>query len=317
MKLSRLVAYARHLEQFDSAAVSAAMVQHLDPIIHAVSTHKLQFQNYTNQLNVIRSDIESRIEQLDQVLENLRRELQINIESLEPHYLCESYELYSQGMANDSNQLILERRPQLTPDAENYIRARILRHSDWHYPGMILRPGLESWIMDLVALDPLYLVDTNLDLLRPAMARFNPEYQNRLRCYVIQESMEQPMMTDLPQAQMSMILAYNYFNFKPLELIRCLLAELYQCLRPGGTLLLTFNNCDRAGGVDLTERYFMCYTPGRLVLTAAEVLGFEVAHTYDIDAACTWMELRRSGTLMNRRGGQSLARIVARGNNLS
>jgi SAM-dependent methyltransferase len=311
MKLSRLVAYARHLDRFDTARTSAAMVQHLDPMIHTVGTHELQFRDFADQLRDIRADIDSRVTLFDRVLENLRQELQTNIEALEPHYLHESYNLYSQGMVNDSNQHILERRPQLTPDAENYVRARIMRHGDWHYPGMILRPGLESWITDLVALDPLYLVDINLDIMQPALERFNPEYQNRLRRYVIQESMEHVMMADLPQAQMSMILAYNYFNFKPLELIRCFLAELYQCLKPGGTLMFTFNNCDRAGGVDLAERYFMCYTPGRLVLAAAEMLGFEVTHTYDIDAAATWVELRRSGTLVNHRGGQALARIVA------
>jgi len=311
MKLSQLVAYFNHLDQFDAGAASTAMTQRLDPMIHTVSTHDLQFHDYSAKLAQVRGSIQAGMTEFDQVLRDLRQELRTSIEALEPQYLRASYDLYSQGMVNDSNQHILERRPNLTTDTENYIRARIRRHSDWHYPGMILRPGLETWITDLVALDPLYLVDINLEIMAPVMERFNSEYQNRLRRYVIRESMEHVMLADLPQAQMAMILVYNYFNFKPLELTRRMLVELYHLLRPGGTLLFTFNNCDRAGGVDLAERFFMCYTPARLVLAAAEMTGFEIAHTYDIDAAATWTELRRPGALTHRRGGQTLARIVA------
>lgn len=311
MKLSRLVAYANHLDQFDAGSANTAVAQVLDPVIHAVSNHDLQFHDFAHRLAQARGRIQTGITDFDQILRDLRQDLRTTIETLEPQYLRASYDLYSQGMVNDSDQLILERRPNLTADAETYIRARIRRHGDWHYPGMILRPGLETWIQDLVALDPLYLVDINLDIMMPAMKRFNSEYQNRLRRYVIRESMEHAMLADLPQEQMSMILVYNYLNFKPLELIRRMLTEMYQLLRPGGTLMFTFNNCDRAGGVDLAERFFMCYTPARLVLTAAESTGFEIAHTYDIDAASTWTELRRPGTLIHRRGGQALARVVA------
>jgi hypothetical protein len=314
MKLSRLVAYARHLDQFDTTAATSAMVQHLLPVLHTVRTHELQFHDFADKLDEICSDVQTNMVRFDQVLIDLRKEIAANIEAMEPQYLKNSYDLYSQGMINDSNEHILDRRPNLTSDVENYIRTRIMRHSDWHYPGMIIRPGLEQWIADLVALDPLYLVDINMDIMRPAMERFNVEYQNRLRCSVIRESMEDVMLKNLPQGQMSLILVYNFFNYKPLELIRCFLAELYHCLRPGGSLMFTFNNCDRAGGVELCERYFMCYTPGRLILTAAEVLGFQITHTYDIDAAATWVELRRPGELSSLRGGQALARIVAHGN---
>ena len=187
-----------------------------------------------------------------------------------------------------------------------------MRHADWHYPAMILRPGLESWIQDLVALDPLYLVDTRASLLEPCLATFPPEYRNRLRSYVVPDTDQDLRLHQLPQGQMSLVLAYNYFHYKPLEVIRRLLAEIYDCLRPGGTVMFTFNDCDRAGAVELAERNYMCYTPGRLILASAELQGYEVMHTYTMDAAATWVELRRPGVLHNLRGGQTLAKIVAK-----
>jgi len=312
MKLSALVAYLNHLDGYDIQDAHRAVGGYLDPLVHVVSTHGLQFPHITQRLKTCRTDIAQSLGEYNVILDDLRKEIKSNIESLEPHYLQESYKLYSENMVNDSNQHMLERRPTLSNENETYIRARLMRYSDWHYPGMVLRPGLETWINDLVALDPMYLVDVNHEMLAPCVQRFTPEYQARLRKYVIKEGPEAPMFSLLPKAQMSLVLAYNYFNFKPLELLRCFLAEIYEMLRPGGSLVFTFNNCDRSGGVDLAERYFMCYTPGRLVLSAAELLGFEVIHTYDIDAAATWVELRRPGSLNNIRGGQTLAKIVAK-----
>lgn len=312
MKLSRLVDYLNHLEQYDVSQAAEAMTQHLDPVIHAVSSHDLQFSHINTRLTAVRMSIQKSLGDTTLILGDLMAELKTSIEALEPHYLRESYRLYSENMINDTDDHILQRRPQLEPAAENYLRGRLLRYGDWHYPGMIIRPGVESWIQDLVALDPLYLIDKNHDLLAPALARFPTEYQNRLRCYTVRTHADPPFLADLPRGQMGLVLAYNYFNFVPLEMIRHWLQEIFHCLRPGGVVAFTFNNCDRAGGVDLAERYFMCYTPARLVLSAADMLGYEMVHAYHIDAAATWIELKRPGVLHNLRGGQALAKIVAK-----
>lgn len=312
MKLSRLVQYLSHLEQYDMSQAAETMAKHLDPLIHAVASHELQFSETAQKLTTVRTSIQQSLGDATLILADLMTQIKISIEALEPHYLRESYRLYSQNMVNDTDDHILQRRPQLESSAENYLRGRLLRYSDWHYPGMIVRPGMESWIQDLVALDPLYLIDKSRDLLGPALARFPAEYQNRLRCYTVQTHADPPFLTELPRGQMGLVLAYNYFNFVPFETVRHLLQEIFYCLRPGGVIAFTFNNCDRAGGVDLAERYFMCYTPARLILSAADLIGYEMVHSYHIDAAATWIELKRPGVLCNLRGGQALAKIVAK-----
>lgn len=312
MKLSALVHYLNHLDGFRPESATQTLIDHIDPVLHTIENHDLQFPEITRAMIRHRWAVHQNIAEVTATVDRLKQEIKHSIESLEHHYLAQSYELYSEGMRHDSDQYMLDRRFNLGPDAESYLRARLLRYADWHHAGMILRPGQESWIQDLVSLDPMYLVDVRLSMLEPCREKFTPQYQRRLRCYAIQESTEHAMLTQLPQHQMGLILAYNFFHYKPLELVRCFISELYQLIKPGGTLVFTFNDCDRYGGVELAERCYMCYTPGRLVLASAEMTGFEISHVYHIDAAATWVELRRPGDLESRRGGQALARIIAK-----
>jgi hypothetical protein len=95
-----------------------------------------------------------------------------------------------------------------------------------------------------------------------------------------------------------------------LEIIQIYLKELYNKLKPGGLLSMTFNDCDRDGGVKLAERNFMCYTPSQAVYDFAKDLGFETQEIFRIDSATTWVELSKPGHLESLKGGQSLAKMV-------
>jgi hypothetical protein len=49
-----------------------------------------------------------------------------------------------------------------------------------------------------------------------------------------------------------------------------------------------------------------------MLIVLAESLGFVIQQRYDIDHANTWLEMRRPGELTSLRGGQSLAKIIAK-----
>jgi SAM-dependent methyltransferase len=245
-------------------------------------------------------------------------------------YLQESYKLYQQILDTkyccydtaSTNQeekeknieIFLEKslltRLDISTQATDYISSRILLHSDWQKTTMILRPGLESWINQLVSNDPLYLVDENYDLLKPAITQFPPQYQQRLQQYVIRESLDQKILSALPDGQFGLVLAYNYFDHKPFEYIRCYLSEIYVKLKPGGALLMTYNDCDRWPGVLASETRSALYTPGSLILDLASNLGFETISSWHEDGPWTWLELRKPGQWQSIRGGQTLAKIL-------
>jgi hypothetical protein len=217
---------------------------------------------------------------------------------------------YENEMTNESVDDLRNRTPNIPDSTVEFYRARISRYIGWQHPAMIVRPAFEPYINDMVSCDPLYLVDVSHELLQPSVQNYNELYQQRLRCYVVNERGSDKMLSRLPDQQFGLILAYNYFNFRPFEMIKQWLTELLQKLKPGGVLLLTFNDCDRDKAVMLVERNFCCYTPGNLVTQLAQTLGFEIIFQWHDDGPSTWLELRRPGTLTTLRGGQALAKIM-------
>lgn len=308
MKLSDLVAYRTLLDEYHPQDAELRLSQVIDPVRHVVLHHEISYPDLLSSLNECRDTLSADLDRYQTVLHDIRQRVQEEIDSLEHQYLASSYKLYDEEMCYDSVDLILNRRPKLTEEAEAYLTGRIGMRTDWKRAGMVIRPGLERWIEDLVALDPLYIVDTDHDLLTPALDRFNPVYRRRVRPYVVKES-DDLILEKLPDNQIGFCLAYNFFNYKPFEIIRNYLEEIYEKLTPGGVLAMTINDCDRTGGVQLAERSFMCYTPGGMVKNLARSMGYVVNTSYEVDAATTWIELVKSGYRPSLRGGQVIAQV--------
>lgn len=312
MKLSKLVHYLNCLDAQSLPDPEAICDRELGELLRVVSEGQPSLNTRMVQLTQDREQVHTAFEAFRMHIAHTKQDLIQMIESMQPAYFAESYRLHDQAIINDSDQYILARQPALQSSVRHYLTSRIGLHSDWHYASMVIRPGQGEWLPLMVGSDPLYLLDVRPSLLDAAVAQFTPEYQRRIRHYTLRETDSEGMvLRDLPDSQFGFCLAINFFNFKPLELIRLYLAEIYRKLRPGGVLALTFNDCDRWGGVDLAERNFMCYTPGGMLISLAESLGFEIQQRYDIDNANSWLEVRRPGILVSRRGGQSLAKIVA------
>lgn len=310
MKLSELIAYRTLIDSQENTQKAWDNVrQVLDNLHHIVNVRDIQWPNLTQQLNQHLINVEQELVEYNKTLQQIRCNLETEISKQQHDYLSRSYQLYENEMVHDDIETQLNRRLNLTTAALEVVTSRIMKHSDWRSSGMILRPGLEDWIGHLVGLDPLYLVDFDHEYFGYALAKFNPVYQKRLRKYVISESSNGDMFENLPQGQFGTILAYNFFHYKPFEVLRQYLQELYDLLCPGGMLLMTFNDCDRSGGVKNVERNYMCYTPGGMVKGLCESLGFEIVYFDPLDSAVSWMELRRPGQRVSMRAGQSISQL--------
>ena len=312
MILSTLVHYRNLLKEHTPGDMSALIRDHVGHALHLVQEEKIQFPGLTQQLICDYQEILQSFSNFTDTVNDIQQQLRVLINEQEQEYFIESQQLYSKEFVHDSNEYILHRRPELSENAVSYIHSRIKLYGDWRYAGLIIRPGLESWIHHMVGCDPLYLVDHNRELLNPVLDQFNQQYQNRLRKYTVDDLTNNEFLPLIPDNQIGFCLAYNYFNFKPIEVIKVYLVEIYNKLKPGGTVAFTFNNCDYASGVKLVERKFMCYTPGTLIMSLSNDIGYDLVQTYKLDSAFTWVELRKPGALSSLRGGQSLARIVAK-----
>jgi SAM-dependent methyltransferase len=244
-------------------------------------------------------------------LNALKLELKNLIEVAEKPWFAESYRLYDQEMQNETVEDIKNRTiTNISEDTRNFYLARISKYNSWKHAAIAIRPGFEPYLDHMVGCDPLYVIDVKHELLLPSMSQYSEIYQQRLRPYVVSEREQTEILHSLPNEQFGFIFAYNFFNFRPFEIIRRYLEEAYKKLQPGGVIVMTFNDCDRDKAVMLVEQHFCCYTPGYLVLDLVKSIGFEPVLIWNDQGPSTWMELKKPGEFVSLRGGQTLAKIL-------
>jgi len=216
------------------------------------------------------------------------------------------------GTAPPDLSHVLDRHMDVDPITAKTIQQRLRLYTDWRHPCMVIRPAHALHVQDLVACDPMYFVDTDRLLLNLTESWFTPEYQRRLRQYVIEDHKKQPAFQNLPADQFGLIYAFNFFDHQPWPIFQQYLKQCFDLLRPGGVVAFTYNNCDIANRVGKVEHCFGSYTPGRLVREYTSELGYQKVFDLDDDANTSWMELRRPGTYSSIRGAQTLAAILQR-----
>ena len=274
-----------------------------------------------SELENLRSTVLNSFDQFENEFDLVKRQVHDQIRKEEQSYLQNSYKTYEEFRSHryswyewrDPSEYVnnvLSSRLLVSEQTQELLINRITRVSSWQNTTMILRPGVESWIHNMVNHDPIYLVDEYYELLKPVLAQFNDLYQRRLRTYTIREDQDQDILWQLPNNQFGLVLAWNYFNHRPFEIIRQYLTELYEKIRPGGMLLMTYNDCDRWEGVKAVEATTGLYTPGSLITSFAKSVGFEQHFTYHENGPWTWIELRKPGEWQSYRGGQALAQIL-------
>ena len=310
MKLSTLVNYRNELRKLDLQPMKKNVKDQVDKVIYLAGTHPATEFDYTQALTKKNQQIHESVHEFENLIGTLKQDVDKLIAQIEHPYFVDSYNLYENDFANETMDDLIFRHPQLTESTVQYLKARISRYNSWQHPAIILRPGVENYINDMVACDPLYLVDVQHELLTSAVTQYNEIYQHRLRTYVVDERGENNMLHRLPDSQFGVILAYNYFNFRPFEVIKKWLSEMLVKLKPGGMVLMTFNDCDSDKAVMLVEQKYCCYTPGHLIIQLAHTLGFEIVFKWSDGGPWTWLELQRPGILTSNRGGQALAKIL-------
>jgi hypothetical protein len=309
MKLSQIVAYLNWLERPDMDPAYGNITDKLDDILHAVKNRDVQYHSTTAELDERLLDVRHSISKFDQSLQTLKQQLRNDVNRLEPEYYAESWKRYEQEMCFETVEHLINRKLPIEFNDRESLRNTIKNYTDWRLPGMFIGARQEMLVEDMVPMDPLYLVDHNRELIDVAMAPFTKEYKNRLRPYVINDWKDTEIFTALPGNQFGLIFAYNYFNWKPIEMIEKFLIEIYQKLRPGGALVFTYNECDSWHGVGAVENAWMCYTPGSRIQTIAKSLGYKIIEQYTGTGDIAWFEMRKPGEIQSLRGGQVLAKI--------
>jgi len=193
----------------------------------------------------------------------------------------------------------------LAEGSEQDLLKKIHLHSTWKYPALEIGCRDGRWTRELISSDPLYIAEYFQEFLDSAAGQFPIEYQNRLRKYLIKDF----KINNLPVDQFGFIFSVDFFNYLSLDTIKQFLKQAMTWLKPGGTMIFTYNNADMSASAGLCGGYFMTYVPKSMLEPMIESLGFEVVSSADYLPSTSWIEIRKAGTLSTVKAHQVLGEI--------
>lgn len=265
------------------------------------------------ELSKQRDKILNDLTEFESLIQSFKSNVTKFLREEESSYLAKSYSMYEIGKKQETPEYILDREVFHTliykDHIKDYLIERIHALGKWQHAGMFIRPERGTYVNEMTSSDPLYIVDEHNDLFVPVKQMWNKDYQARLRYKVIDESKD-TIFNEFPIRQFGFIVAMNFFNHKPFDVIKKYVIELHKLLKPGGTLLFTYNNCNLPLAVQNFEKSMYTYTPGTLVESMVEYVGYTITESYNEPLTnVSWLELKKDGNMETLRGGQCLAKI--------
>lgn len=311
MKLSELRGYLIGLREIDTNEMSTSLKNQISEIQTTLDILKIDYNGSRSRITSHFDNIFEQLRKVENELNDFMDRLENDLRGKDQHYIDKSQAIYESGK-NDKADYVLERARTNTmmrdQAAFEYFIDRMKPYIDWRFPGLHVRPGnglITDWMKGC---DPLYLVDHDTDFFKDVEQEFNPAYQNRLRYYTCEDSVPDPFQ-QLPKEQFGVIIIYDFFNYKTLDVVERYLRSSWDLLQGGGTVMFTFNNGDTNQGLVRTENNYACHQPARMLVDILNNIGFEILFQCDEYPDVSWMEIRKPGVLTTLRGGQSLAEI--------
>ena len=204
----------------------------------------------------------------------------------------------------------------ISDEIDLLIRSNIHQHADWHFPAMQLgcRSLAQKYTAELIANDPLYICDIDATYTNESTAQFNDLYNKRIRKYIVPTH----DMQMLPHNQFGFILSWMFFNFAGVDVLENYLTNLIKLLRPGGTLMFSYNNGDIFDSCRLAETGGMSFIPKRKILDMCNKLGYLIVNSFDLSNTddqvkyISWMEIQKPGELLTVKRAQAKGAILSK-----
>lgn len=310
MKLSELVALREHLLSVYNTSPITGGIDSITTQLTGIQkdTKDADFANglddVVNDLDRMHKSIHLNRERFDALIENINHRILANSNK----FFTDNYDV---ELAIDKRNRLGGIRPvEVTEEIREEILNRIRLYTDWKYPALEIGCGNGDWTQHLVAADPLYITDYEESITKSAIKDFTPEYQRRVRQYVIQDY----NMQELPQGQFSFVFCWNYLNYCSLDTVKEYVRSVKDLLRPGGTFLFSYNDGDTEMGAGYAENYFMSYIPKSMLVPMCESLGLKVVYSNSgfSNIALSWIEVQKPGELDTAKAHQVMGEIVYR-----
>lgn len=316
MNLSQLVALRNNLQDLNFTK----LLQEVEVLDAAVSSNNnLQVHtNYKESLNKLVSffsAIENNLDSVQNSIEQFIFEIDKEINELTAPMMKLGYQINGYFGSNLTNWDVErnDRKLDLSDEERSEINTVIRSYTNWKYPTLEIGPGDGEWTESLVAADPLYIIDRHQEFLDSTLNKFNPIYRKRVRSYLTGLHANRPEFdySMLPQNQFGFIYAWNVVNFWPYEETKHVLAQCFNLLKPGGSMLFSFNNCDIVQCAEYAETGYKSYLTPKLLNNIFQTLGFLVKQYRSTSISVHWVEIQKPGNLITTKRHQTLGKIIS------
>lgn len=310
-KLYDLVEFRNYLvDQLDNLSLDKSIKEKIE----FIEKTKRVFSRQTSYCDSILKDLmllgeknQELIDKLQQKISDIDSELDTLSESnfKNDEYRKKFNEQNLQG-PDFQNSLII------SVELESIIKSKITEYSDWHYPALQINPRSKKWIDPMVAGDPLYLTHYDINLIKEIISGYPDLYQNRLRLYQIVDR----DFSDLPLAQFSFVLCWDYFNYLSFDFVEKYIREVWKLLRPGGRFMFSYTNCDISGPALRAESLACGYACSRWIQKLCTEIGYDINELQDFETDdafnthVSWAILKKPGNLSTIKASQAIAEIV-------
>jgi SAM-dependent methyltransferase len=252
-------------------------------------------------------DLQFSQSRFDLIVDKINQQIQIEAARL----FTNNYELELRVEEEALDIIRKVRVMDLSDSIQQEIHNRIQLNTNWKYPALEIGCRDGEWTKHIVAADPLYITDQYQDFLKSTTKDFTPEYQRRVRPYLVKDT----NFDALPQGQFGFVFCWNFLNYRSLDTIKEYLKSVKELLRPGGVFMFSYNNGDLHECAGYAEGFWMTYMPKSMLIPMCESLGFELHHVRDVRGEGTtvsWIELRKHGELETVKAHQVLGEIKKR-----
>jgi len=303
MKLRNIIKYKQLIESLDDIGTREKINKQITSVLTDLNTHEFDSDNLKENITDNHLEVLKNLEDMSDNLNKFREKLQQLVNDLEQPYYEKSKDIYKMNLAQ-STQEKMDRHVfndlLANKSSSQLLYDRIGSYVDVRYPGLHIAPGYGEITNQLVSLTPLYLMDDSTDMFKEIKSWRQPQYQKRLRYYIVDDNHNHPMH-ELPQNQLGLIVAVNWFNFRPVKVIKKYLESMIKVLRPGGVVVFTYNNCNYPKGVDKVDEMYYCYTTDTQIKQMCIQLGYDIIKSFDkgydeLDMGISWLEIKKPGT---------------------
>jgi 2-polyprenyl-3-methyl-5-hydroxy-6-metoxy-1,4-benzoquinol methylase len=114
----------------------------------------------------------------------------------------------------------------------------------------------------------------------------------------------------LPQEQFKFILSWNVLNYYPKNDLREFLSSCWNLLRPGGSMIFSYNDCDYKECVKKFKTGVGSWMNESLIKEVTKDVGLVIKNIHHSYETIHWVECNKPGDLSSTKVSSPIGRII-------